>query len=51
MNLYVKSISKSIKGEKVLDISVVHLNLVKYMEYMVKMVQVKQCYSEPLQVL
>ena len=44
MNLYVKSISKSM-------ISVIHLNLVKYMEYMVKMVQVKQCYSEPLQVL
>lgn len=51
MNLYVKSISKSIKGEKVLDDISYTLNLVKYMEYMVKMVQVKQCYSEPLQVL
>lgn len=31
--------------------SSIYSNLVKYMEYMVKMVQVKQCYSEPLQVL
>lgn len=51
MNLYVKSISKSIKGEKVLDDISYTFESGKIYGIYGKNGSGKQCYSEPLQVL